>query len=112
MPALWAGIFSVLGGRTAELLPEGLCEITHVLKSTADCNVGYFLRGFRKQLCGVLDPVLLQILNGSGSDGIAETAQAFTLTDRSSGSNISGGEFAVELSVNAAKHGFDPLCIP
>ena len=94
MPALRAGIFSVLGGSTSHLLPEGFGEITHILKTAADGNIRYFQPGFCQLFGRLPDAVLLQILNWCSTDGFAETSQTFALADRGSGSDGSGGEFA------------------
>ena len=93
LPALEAGSFSVLGGGAAHLFPEGLCEIAHILKTAADGNVRYFFSGFCQQFCGLLDTVLLQVLDGSGSDGLTKTPQTLTFTDRGAGSDGSSSEF-------------------
>ena len=105
-------LFSVLGRGTAHVFPEGFCEIAHVLETAANCNIGNFLSGFRQKRCSLPDTELLEILYGGGADGFAETSQTFAFADTDRGSDISGGEFAIELSVDEVQHGFDPLSIP
>ena len=107
MPALQAGIFSVLGGGAVHGFPEGPGKITHILKSAGCGNVRYFFLGFSQQFGCLPEPVLLQILNGSGTYGRAETAQAFTFADGCTGSDIGGGNFCVKMAVDPAEHGLD-----
>lgn len=112
MPALSAGIFSVFSWDTAHGFPEDFGEVTHILKTAPYSDVGHLVPGLCQQSGSLLNPVLPQILDRSGTDGRAETAKTFAFADGSTGSDGSGAEFSAELTVNTAEHSFDALGIP
>ena len=59
----------------------------------------------------MLDPVLLQILDGGGSDGLAETAQTFAFADGCTGGNGGCGKLGSKLIVDALQHRLHPLSV-
>ena len=61
---------------------------------------------------GPADPVLLDILNGRDADGVAEAAQAFAATDKSTCGNLGCVDLLGKVLLNILKHGFDALPIP
>ena len=83
-------------------------EVTHILETAADSDIGYFLAGFCQQLCSLLNPVGFEILDGGGADGGTETAKAFACADGSAGGDGRSVQIAGKLAVDTGKHGFDP----
>ena len=74
---------TIFYGRAAELIPEGLAEVTAGTKPAAICDLGNRLFGFRQHLTSLLQAVASDIFYRGHVQSILEQTEAGSFTDMS-----------------------------